>query len=140
MSRHTLENRVETLELKVEALEQLPDRVSAVESQIVQLREEMRGGFSTMEQLHERTIGVVEMLHAETNRRIDKLEGRIDEFGRRIDEFGRRIDGFGLRMDEFSLRMDERHAETKRHTSLLFEEAISRIARIGEGRATRKRR
>ena len=34
------------LERRVEILEQLPDRVTALESQIVQLREEMRTEFS----------------------------------------------------------------------------------------------
>jgi hypothetical protein len=38
---------VERLERRVEILEQLPDRVSAIESQIVQLRDEMRSEFST---------------------------------------------------------------------------------------------
>lgn len=43
-----IEKRLEILEHNVESLEQLPDRVSAVESQIVQLRVEMRDGFSAL--------------------------------------------------------------------------------------------
>ena len=41
-----LEKRVETLEGKVELLKQLPARVSALESQVMQLRDEMRAEFS----------------------------------------------------------------------------------------------
>jgi chaperonin cofactor prefoldin len=40
MAAHDLTERVEVLEVKVAALEDLPERVSAVESQIVQLRED----------------------------------------------------------------------------------------------------
>ena len=38
--------RIEILEKKVEVLERLPERVTAVESQLVQLRDEMRAEFS----------------------------------------------------------------------------------------------
>jgi uncharacterized protein YPO0396 len=48
MSEPTLTGRVEILEQKVENLEKLPARVEAVELQIVQLRDEMRGEFSAV--------------------------------------------------------------------------------------------
>jgi uncharacterized protein YPO0396 len=48
MTEPTLTGRVEMLEQKVENLEKLPARVEAVELQIVQLREEMRGEFSAV--------------------------------------------------------------------------------------------
>jgi hypothetical protein len=50
MQRRTLTQRVEILEQKVAALETLPARVTAVELQILQLRDEMRGGFSALRQ------------------------------------------------------------------------------------------
>ena len=54
MAAHDLTERVEVLEVKVAALDGFPDRVSAVESQIVQLRDEMRGGFSAVrEEMHD---------------------------------------------------------------------------------------
>ena len=49
MAQETLETRVDMLERRVEILEQLPERVTALESQIVQivqLRDEMRSEFS----------------------------------------------------------------------------------------------
>ena len=48
MAVRTVNERIEILEQKVGDLQLLPDRVAAVESQIVQLRTEMRDGFSAM--------------------------------------------------------------------------------------------
>ena len=48
MQERSIVERVETLERKVEALETLPDRVTAVELQLVQLRDEMRVEFSAI--------------------------------------------------------------------------------------------
>ena len=46
MAEKSLEERVNMLERRVEILEQLPDRVTALEVQIVELRGEMRAEFS----------------------------------------------------------------------------------------------
>jgi predicted phage gp36 major capsid-like protein len=46
MAQESLEERVNMLEGRVELLEQLPERVTALETQIVQLRDEMRAEFS----------------------------------------------------------------------------------------------
>ena len=46
MAEKSLEERVNMLERGVEILEQLPDRVTALEVQIVELRDEMRAEFS----------------------------------------------------------------------------------------------
>ena len=43
-----MEKRMDRLERRVEILERLPDRVTAVESQIVLLRDEMRSEFSAV--------------------------------------------------------------------------------------------
>jgi len=48
MARETLEKRVDNLNQRVTAVEQLPERVTALESQIVQLRGEMRSEFSAI--------------------------------------------------------------------------------------------
>jgi hypothetical protein len=50
MAVRNLTERVEVLEMKVGSLEELPARMSAVESQIVQLRSEMHGEFSAVRQ------------------------------------------------------------------------------------------
>lgn len=46
MAAKSLEERVDMLERRIEILEQLPGRVTALEVQIVQLRDEMRAEFS----------------------------------------------------------------------------------------------
>jgi len=49
MSLESLEARMDRLERRVDALEQLPKRMDALEAQIVQLREEMRSEFSAIQ-------------------------------------------------------------------------------------------
>ena len=46
MQQRSVIERIEILEKRVEILERLPERVTAVELQLVQLRDEMRAGFS----------------------------------------------------------------------------------------------
>lgn len=48
MQQRSIVERVEILERKVEALETLPDRLTGVELQLVQLRDEMRVEFSAI--------------------------------------------------------------------------------------------
>jgi hypothetical protein len=93
MAVRNLTERVEVLEMNVGLLEELPARVSAVESQIVQLRTEMRSEFSAvrqemgdlgatlrqeMRELNDQTLSQMRVLHEEV---IDRI-GRLDE-GRR---------------------------------------------------------
>lgn len=47
MVEKSLEERVDMLERRVEIMERLPQHVSALDTQIVQLRDEMRAEFST---------------------------------------------------------------------------------------------
>ena len=81
MSQESLKVRVERLEHRVETLEQLPGRVSALESQIVLLREEIRNEFSAMQTLirdvDEDTRRYMRMLHEDLIEWIARLaEGR----------------------------------------------------------------
>jgi hypothetical protein len=106
VANHNLTERVEVLEMKVGMLEELPARMSAVEAQIVQLRTEMRDGFSAVRQetrevggalrsemqeqegrlrqemraLNEETRAEAKMLHEEV---IDRIS-RIGEGGRSV--------------------------------------------------------
>lgn len=125
----------------MEALEQLPARMSAVESQIVQLREEMHGGFSVlrgeMGTLNER-VQHVEALNERTNRRMEELHAQALEHADRLHE--QTIGVVEMLHAGTNRRIDEESAETRRHTRVLFEELIGRIELIGEGRATKKRR
>ena len=63
MANGDLVARVEVLEEKMTALEELPARVSSLETQIVQLRTEMKGEFSAV-RLEMRGVGAEEMRRA----------------------------------------------------------------------------
>jgi len=81
MSPESLRVRVERLEQRVEILEQLPNRVSAVESQIVHLRDEMQSEFSAtralIREVDEDTRRYMRVLHEDVIQRIATLaEGR----------------------------------------------------------------
>jgi hypothetical protein len=85
MSPESLRVRVDGLEKRVEILEQLPDRVSTLESQIVQLRAGMHSEFSAtrrelterMELLFDENERYMPVLHVDLIRRIATIrEGR----------------------------------------------------------------
>ena len=76
-----LEKRVEILEDRVDLLEQLPARVAGLESQVVQLRDEMRAEFSAVRtELRQEiragdqeTQRLMRVLHEEVLARIETL-------------------------------------------------------------------
>jgi hypothetical protein len=154
----TFERRVTRLEARVDLLEQLPDRVTAVETQIVQLREETRAEFSAvrseMRELNAKTIQVVEMLNAETKRRIDVSIARMDALYAQAD---RKMEALHGQTDR---KMEALHAQTDRkmealHGHLLkldkqfirfhkgvdkrHREILSHLGRIEERRSSAKR-
>jgi len=92
VAAQTLENRVEQLEARVAKLEQLPDRIDGLASQIVQLRTEMHGEFSAVrteirEEIRlgdEETRRYMRVLHEEVISRIATIqEGQVDSRPRR---------------------------------------------------------
>lgn len=112
MSPQTLTNRVEILERKVEDLTKLPDRVSALEMQVSQLRTEMRVEFSAVRvEMRELNAGLRQEMH-ELNDGLRREMHELNEETRR--ELGGRIDGLGT------------------HMRMLHEEVISRIALLDE--------
>ena len=81
MQQRSMIERIEILERKVEALETLPERVTAVELQLVQLRDEMRVEFSAtraeMRAGDEETRRYMRVLYEDLVARISLLqEGR----------------------------------------------------------------
>jgi DNA anti-recombination protein RmuC len=120
MAPETIVSRVDRLERRMTDLETLPDRVTAVESQIVQLRAEMRGEFSAVRE----EIGAGD----EETRRV---------LGQRIDDTTRVL---GERIDETTRVLGERIDENGRHMRVLHEEVIGRLAIIQEGQSPRRRR
>ena len=77
-----LEKRVEILEDRVDLLEKLPARVAGLESQVVQLRDEMRAEFSAVRtELRQEiragdqeTQRLMRVLHEEVLARIETLD------------------------------------------------------------------
>jgi hypothetical protein len=108
VARETLEKQVHRLVRRVDMLERLPERVGAMESQILQLRGDVAVLRTEMHELHATTIRVVEALHVETNRRMEASNV------------------------ETNRRMEELNVATRRHMLVLHEEVIDRIGRLGE--------
>ena len=99
MPRLSVENRLERLERRVTEIEQLPARMDRLESQIVQLRTEMRDEFSAVRgEIRTGDVMIVTTL-------------------------------------------TEQIEESRRHTRVLFEEAVSRIANLqGRSGSTRPKK
>ncbi|MEQ1759436.1 MAG: hypothetical protein ABL986_14035 [Vicinamibacterales bacterium] len=114
MPDRSIVERAEILEQRVELLERLPDRVAAVESQLVQLRLEMRDGFSD--------------IRSEMSAMGGGLRADMEAMGASL-----RAD-----MQAIGARVDAGDEETRRYMRVLHEDVISRIAAIGEGRPPRR--
>ena len=108
----SLERRIEILEENMELLRDVPLRLSAVESQIVQLRAEMQTGFSALRGQNDETRGEMVRLNDETRRELVRLN------------------------DETRREMTRLNDETNAHLRVLHEEVISRIALLQEGHPT----
>src|SRR4026207_1945512 len=70
VAARSLDERVEILGQKVEGLQKLPARMDAVESQILQLRDEMRVEFSAIRKRFEETKQLAQELHQEVLTRL----------------------------------------------------------------------
>jgi hypothetical protein len=154
MAQESLETRVDMLERQVEILEQLPARVTALELQFVQLRDEMRAEFSaTRAEAHtlneETRRGLRDEIRAgdEETRRVLREEIRAgDEETRRVlreeiragDEETRRVLREEIRAGDEETRRVLRgeiragDEETRRYMRVLHEEVIDRLRTIGE--------
>ena len=123
MARQTLETRVESLERRVTTLEQLPERMDPLESQILQLRQEMRDEFSAVR---------VEMATGE-----EETRRTLGEEVRAGDEETRRVLRAEIREGQVMIitELTEQIEDSRRYTRVLFEDAIGRIALVSEGLA-----
>ena len=130
----TFSARIEILEENMEQLRDVPVRLSAVESQIVQLRAEMQTGFSALRGQNDETRGEMVRLQDETRGEMVSLK---DETRREMvslnDETLREL----VRLnDETRREMTKLNDETNAHLRVLHEEVISRIALLQEGHQT----
>ena len=123
MAKKSLEERVNMLERGVEILEQLPDRVTELEVQIVELRGEMRAEFSaTRNEAREGDQRVLQTLRADIRagdeRVIQALRQEIHAGDEHVVQTLRREIRAG----------DE---ETRRFMRILHEDLVERIEILG---------
>jgi hypothetical protein len=116
MPAQTLESRVERLERRVNGLEKVPERMTALESQIVLLRTEMHEEFSA--------------IRRETHAGGEETQRSLRDEIRSGDEETRQV----LR-DEIRAG-DE---ETRTLMRVLHEDVVGRIALLGEGRPAQRK-
>jgi hypothetical protein len=120
MERRDLADRVEVLELKVTALEELPARVSSLEAKIVQLRTEMMGEFSAVRRdirsVEENLRGDIRSVEENLRREMRSLEGNLRQEMRALNE------------------------QTLAQVRVLHEEVIDRIGKLDEGRRHSRKR
>jgi chromosome segregation ATPase len=155
MTEPTLTERVTILEQKVNEFASLPSRVAGVELQIVQLRDEMQGGFSAVRQemavlrddlrseLHHELHGIREELGgirgelSGVRGELDGIHGTLSGVRAELDGIRGELDGIrgelnGLRGLRAEIR--EGDEETRRFMRVLHEDLIVRIAALGDAR------
>jgi hypothetical protein len=154
MQQRSVIERIEILERKVEVLESLPERVTAVELQLVQLREEMRAEFSATraevragdEETRRTLRDEIRAGDEETRRTLRDAICAGDEETRRTlrdeiragDEETRRTLRDEIRASDEETRRtlrDEIRAsdeETRRYMRMLHEDVIARISVLHE--------
>jgi uncharacterized protein YPO0396 len=108
----TLSKRMDIVEQKLAGLESLPERMTALESQFLQLRTEMRAEFSA--------------IRNEIQAGDDRVTRTLREEIRSGDEETQRV-------------LREEIAGLGTHMRVLHEELVERISRIQEGRPGRPR-
>jgi predicted nuclease with TOPRIM domain len=151
MPEATPTERIRILEQRVAGLESLPGRVTAVERQIVQLREEMRDGFSAIRQEMTSEVGglrgefgelrgefgELRGEFGELRGEVGELRGEVGELRGEVGELRGEVDELRDKVDKVrgELRAEIRAGdeETRRFMRVLHEEVIARIAAIGEG-------
>jgi len=138
MAEKSLEERVAMLEARDEILKQLPDRVTAVEEQILQLRDEMRAEFSASRaKARAGEEGVVRTLRDEiregNERVMQTLREDIREGDERVVQTLREDIREGDERVIQTLREEIREGdeETRRFMRVLYEDLVERIEILG---------
>jgi hypothetical protein len=146
MNARTLEERVESLEKSIEPLRELPGRVSALESQIVQLRSEMRQEFSAIrsemvtreglaDEFERRDLMTRQDLAAEFER--GGLVTKADlkrELNQQLERFATRDD-----LARTNRRLRDGFKDLKTQMLVLHEDLVERLKLLSEGGGAPKR-
>ena len=127
MQPQTLDNRVERLETRVTALEQLPARMDAFELQLSQFRDEVRAEFSaTRGETRAGDEMVVRTLREEIRAGDEMVVRTLRTEIREVDE-------------RLSTQMRVQHEELSTQMRVLHEEVLSRVALIQESLPRRRK-
>ena len=119
------------LEKQMVEMRELPARVTNLESQFVQLRQEMRDEFSAARTEFRAEVQVaVNTVRDQLREQIHAASARTETLMRVLHEETSRE--FGTVRDAI--------VETNTHMRMLHEEALSRIATVGEGRKVKRKK
>jgi uncharacterized membrane-anchored protein YjiN (DUF445 family) len=137
------------LERQMQEMRDLPERVTSLESQVLQLRQEMRDEFSaTRSAFRSELASKGELAQAVTTLRaelvtkselaqaVTALRGELATKG----ELGQAVTTLRGEIAAAVTTLSKAIADTNTHMRTLHEEAISRIATMGEGRQPGKKR
>ena len=120
------------LERQMREMRDLPERVTSMESQIVQFRQEMRDEFSaTRSELRSELASKGELAQAVTRLRAELVTK---------SELSQAVTTLRGEIAAAVTTLANALADTNTHMRALQEDAISRIAAIGEARQPRKKR
>jgi hypothetical protein len=137
MRERTVIERVEILERNVELFEALPARVSALESQIVQLRSEMRDEFAAVRgEMRAGFLAVRDEFAAVRGEMHAGFLAARDEFSAVRDEMAGMRDSL---LTVLRAEIREGDEETRRYMRVLHEDLVARIALLQNGRPPRKK-
>ena len=128
MQERSVIERAHILEQKVEALETLPTRVSAVELQLLRLRDEVRGGFSAVRQeMSAMGVSLRDEIRAGDSAVRTELRAEMKALRAYVDT------ALDSTRTELQTEIRDGDEETRRYMRVLHEEVLSRIAMIHEG-------
>jgi len=126
MAARSLDERVTILEQKVGDLQLLPARMDALESQILQLRGEMRVEFSAIRERFEETRQLAQELHRESLVRLQEGDKETRQLALELHQ-------------EVLTQLQEGDKENGRLMRVLHEDVVARISLLGENRERKKR-
>ena len=119
------------LERQMQEMRDLPERVTSLESQVLQLRQEMRDEFSATRSAFRSELAS----KGELAQAVTALRGELATKG----ELGQAVTTLRGEIATAVTTLSKAIADTNTHMRTLHEEAISRIATMGEGRGRKRK-
>ena len=131
MPARSMSDRIEILEQKVEDLQRLPERVTGLETQILQLRSELGVEFSAIRERFDEVLAQLREGDEESRRFARTLHEEVLTRMQAGDEETRRL--AQTLHEEVLTRMQAGDEETQSQMRVLHEDVINRFALLQEG-------